>query len=80
MVCCNSKVSRALFVVAFVVPLLLPAIGWAGWGDEKWGEMIWGGGAPSIPSLPLWGRIALVILLAIVPGGLLARRHRTTRA
>jgi membrane protein implicated in regulation of membrane protease activity len=43
--------------------LLLPGTASAGWGDENWGAMVWGAGAPQIPSLPVEGMIALAVLL-----------------
>jgi len=48
----------------------------AGWGDENWGEMLWGGGAPQIPSLPVEGVVLVAALLLGVTCWLLAARHR----
>jgi hypothetical protein len=75
----TSTGSRTSFIFTLVLSLLLPTIAWAGWGDENWGEMIWGGKVPPIPSLPPWGLIALVILLAVLPGSLLLKRRRRAR-
>jgi hypothetical protein len=71
----TSTKPSALQVATLLVALLLPAVAWAGWGDENWGEMVWGGGVLTLPSLSVWGQIALAILLLAVPGRLL-RRHR----
>ncbi len=70
----TSRRSAALGVAALLVVLLLPAAAWAGWGDERWGEMVWGGSLLSLPSLSVWGQIALVALLLAAPGRLLLRR------
>jgi hypothetical protein len=76
----TSRGSAALGVVALLVALLLPAVAWAAWGGESWGEMIWGGPVPSLPSLSVWGQIALAALLLAVPGRLLLRRLRDARS
>jgi hypothetical protein len=70
---------RASFIVTLWCFLLLPTIAWAGWGDENWGVMTWGGGITPIPSLPPWGRIALLILLAALSSNLLVKRYRRAR-
>lgn len=74
-----STGSKTSFIVALALSLLLPTIAWAGWGDENWGEMIWDSQITPVPSLLLWGRIVLVILLAALPGSLLAKRFRRAR-
>ena len=66
---------RALHAPTLLVALLLPAVAWAGWGDESWGEMVWGGGILPLPALSVWGQIALVVLLLALPGGLLLMRR-----
>ena len=75
----TSTRSRLRAVAALLVALLIPTAAGAAWGTENWGEMIWGGNAPGIPALPVWGRIALAMLLAAIPGVLLVRRHRGAR-
>ncbi len=63
-------------MVGLVVVLLLPATAWAGWGTERWGEMVWGEGTLPLPSLSVWGQIALAILMLALPARLLLRRRR----
>jgi hypothetical protein len=69
-----------LRIATLAVTLLLPAVASAGWGDENWGEMVWGAGAPPIPAMSAEGLILLAILLLLVPTGLLARRGRGANA
>lgn len=75
----NQRVRRRLTELGFgtLVVLFLPGVASAGWGDENWGEMVWGGGAPAIPSMSLEGRILLALLLLVVSIVLLAKRRGT---
>jgi hypothetical protein len=66
--------SKALHTATLLAVLLAPIAASAGWGDENWGEMVWGGGVLPLPSLSLWGQIALAVLLLALPGRLLLRR------
>ena len=67
--------SRTLPIVA----VLLPSVASAGWGDENWGEMVWGGAAPPIPSLHVEGIVALAALLLGLSYWLLATRRRRAK-
>ncbi|MBW1689089.1 MAG: hypothetical protein JRS35_29065 [Deltaproteobacteria bacterium] len=71
--------SRAFSVTTLLLALLLPSVASAGWGDEEWGRMVWGGVGVYLPSLSIEGLIALATVLVFVSGALLARRHRGTR-
>ncbi|MHC4109242.1 MAG: hypothetical protein ACYSTY_14265 [Planctomycetota bacterium] len=73
--------SRVLPIPALLLPLLLPAIASAGWGDESWGTMVWGRfQLPEIPALPVEGIAALaVLLLGLSYWLLVARRRRAKR-
>jgi hypothetical protein len=68
--------SRVLPISALLLPLLFPTAASAGWGDENWGEMVWGAGAPQIPSLPVEGIVAVAALLLGLSYWLLAVRRR----
>jgi len=71
-----------LIAMVGLLALLLPAAAWAAWGTEMWGEMVWGsGGVPSnpLPSLSVWGQVALAVLLLALPGKLLLKRRRASR-
>lgn len=63
-----------------MLALLLPSVASAEWGTENWGEMVWGGAASPIPSIPTEGLIALAMLLLLGAGALLARRRGIGRA
>lgn len=67
--------------------ILLTLAGWAGtavvpgtaqaaWGNENWGEMVWGAQAPPtlVPALGEWG-LVLPLVLALLGFGLLVRRR-----
>jgi hypothetical protein len=73
------KASKALSVISLVMASLLPTAAWAGWGDENWGEMVWGAGAPQIPALPVEGIVALGALFLGLSCWLLAARRRHAR-
>jgi len=66
-------------IPALLLTLLLPTVAPAGWGDENWGEMVWGAGAPQIPSLPVEGIIAVAVLLLGLSYWLLAERRRSAK-
>ena len=68
--------SRVPPIPALLLPLLLPTVALAGWGDENWGEMVWGAAAPQIPSMPFAGIAALAVLLLGLSYWLLATRRR----
>jgi hypothetical protein len=68
--------SKTLHTATLLAVLLAPIAASAGWGDENWGEMVWGGGVLPLPSLSVWGQIALAVLLLALPGGVLLRRRR----
>ena len=72
-----STGSRALSVTTLLLVLLLPCLASAGWGDENWGEMVWGGTVIPVPSMSTEGLIALALLLVLASGTLLARRRGT---
>ena len=75
-----STRSRAFqSLTLLVLLLLLPATAWAGWGTERWGEMVWGEGTLSLPSLSVWGQLALAMLLLVLPGKLLLKRCRQVK-
>jgi hypothetical protein len=68
-----------LIVIVGLVVVLIPAGAWAAWGTEMWGEMVWGEGNLPLPSLSVWGQIALAVLLLALPGRLLLKRRRASR-
>ena len=74
--------SRALSVAVLALILLVPCAAWAAWGAEIWGDMVWGqlggAGATSLPSTSTRGRVALAIVLTIIPTALLVRRRRVS--
>jgi hypothetical protein len=70
---------RALPIPAFVLSVLVPTVAWAGWGDENWGTMVWGGADPQIPSLPVEGIVALAALLLGLSYWLFATRRRRAK-
>jgi hypothetical protein len=72
--------SRVRRLVTLMLALLLPTVASAEWGTENWGEMVWGGAASPIPSMPIEGLIAVAALLLLGAGALLARRRRVGRA
>ena len=71
--------SRVLPISGLLLPLLLPTVAWAGWGDENWGEMVWGGAAPPIPAMAVGGVVALAALLLGLSYWLLAARRRRVK-
>jgi hypothetical protein len=71
--------SRVLPIPALLVSLLPPGVAWAGWGDENWGAMVWGAGAPQIPALPVGGVVAVAALLLGLSYWLLASRRRRSK-
>jgi len=71
--------SRVLPIPALLLPLLLPTIASAGWGDENWGAMVWGAGAPQIPAMAVGGLVAVAALLLGLSYWLLAARRRRAK-
>jgi len=71
--------SRVLPILALLLPLLLPAIASAGWGDESWRAMVWGAGAPQIPAMAVGGLVAVAALLLGLSYWLLAARRRRSK-
>jgi hypothetical protein len=80
MVLLAYRCSRALWLVPLLLALLLPTAASAEWGTENWGEMVWGGVATPIPSMPAQSLVALAILLLLGAAALLARRRRIRSA
>jgi len=70
---------RVLPILALIMPLLLPAIALAGWGDENWGEMVWGAAAPQIPAMAVGGVVAVAALFLGLSYWLLAARRRRAK-
>ena len=71
---------RVLPIPALLLPVLLPTVATAGWGDENWGAMVWGGSrSVGIPSLQVEGIAALAALLLGLSYWLLAAWHRRSR-
>jgi hypothetical protein len=70
---------RALPIPALSLPLLLPTVASAGWGDENWGEMVWGAGAPEVPAMTVGGVVAVAALLLGLSYWLLASRRRRAK-
>jgi hypothetical protein len=71
---------RLLPIWALLLPVLLPTVAWAGWGDENWGTMVWGGTpTASIPSLSGEGITVLAVLLLGLSYWLLAARRRRAK-
>jgi hypothetical protein len=65
---------------ALLPALLLPTVASAGWGDEDWGSMVWGGPPTvDIPALPVEGIAALAGLLFGLCYWLLATRRRRAK-
>jgi len=71
--------SRAILIASLALFLLVPCVASAGWGNENWGEMVWGAAAIPVPALSIKGLIALVVVLTLVPSALLARRRWGSR-
>jgi hypothetical protein len=65
-----------LAISTFLLLLLLPTVAWAGWGDENWGEMVWGAAAPQIPAMPIAGVAALAALILGLSYWLVTTRRR----
>lgn len=55
-----------------LLSLLLPTAASAGWGDESWGVMVWGAGAPQVPAMTVGGVVAEAALVLGLSHGLLA--------
>jgi hypothetical protein len=67
--------------VALLLAALTPSVAAAaGWGDENWGEMFWGGPQSVVPTLPSAALLALAGLLAIAASALLRSRARARTA
>jgi hypothetical protein len=73
--------SRVLPISLLLLSPLFPTVASAGWGDENWGEMVWGSFAGvDIPALPAAGFAILVVVLFGASYWLLAvQRMRANR-
>ena len=71
--------SRAFLVTTLMLALLLPSVASAGWGDENWGEIVWGAAAIPVPALSGEGLVALAGALLLATWIFLARRRRANR-
>ena len=71
--------ARVLPIPALLLPLLSPAVAAAGWGDENWGEMVWGASAPQIPAMAVGGVVAVAALLLGLSYRLLATRRKRAK-
>jgi len=71
--------SWVLLAGTLLLALLSPSVASAGWGDQNWGKMVWGGGGIPVPALTTKGLAALAVVLVYVSRTLLARRHRGAR-
>ncbi len=68
-------------VVKLVGVLGVPRAASAAWGDEKWGEMLWGGtSVPDVPSVGVEGLMGLAFVLLLISWTLLARRRKKAKA
>ena len=74
-----SSVSTAFSLITLLLILVIPNVVSASWGDENWGEMVWGSAAPQIPSMPVEGVVALAALLLGISYWLLASRRRRAK-
>jgi len=79
-----GRIARTRFrrppISALLPPLLLPSVAAAGWGDENWRSMVWGGfPTVDIPALPVEGVAALAVLLFGLCYWLLATRRRRAK-
>jgi hypothetical protein len=72
--------SRVLPIPALLLPLFLPAAASAGWGDENWGEMVWGAAAPQVPAMAVGGVVAVAALFLGLSYRLLAARRRRAKS
>ena len=77
---------RSLYLVNLFL-LMAPRLARAGWGDERWGELVWSGAAPEVPLLLspwLQGFLTALLLMTSVLRPLgealtrLPARHRIT--
>jgi hypothetical protein len=60
--------------------LVLPTVAWAGWGDDNWGEMVWGTFAGvDIPSMPVAALAILAVVLVGLSYWLLALQRKRTK-
>lgn len=53
----------------------IPKVAWAGWGDENWGQMVWGSSA-SLPSLSPAALLFLCASVVAVGARWMTRRRR----
>lgn len=78
-----ARIARIRFRVpaipALFLPLLLPTAASAGWGDDNWGEMIWGAGASQVPAMTVGGVVALAVLVLGLSHRLLASLRRRAK-
>ncbi|MCA9503463.1 MAG: hypothetical protein KC616_10295 [Myxococcales bacterium] len=67
---------RSLYLVNLFL-LMAPRLARAGWGDERWGELVWSGAAPEVPLLlSPWLQGFLTALLLMTSLLVLRRRPR----
>jgi hypothetical protein len=71
----SAGAAARVLALAMLMILFHPGIASAGWGNENWGEMIWGGDPTPVPSMSIEGLIALAIFVLVLPSILLARRR-----
>lgn len=67
---------RGLRRLAVALALLCPGPAAAGWGDENWGQMLWG--LPRIPALSGEGLAALACALVLAASIFLAKGRSAT--
>ena len=73
----ESAIARLLHFIhssTLALIVVLPGAAAAGWGDEKWGEMVWG--LELVPTLTHPGIVVLVVSLLFTARHFLVRRRR----
>lgn len=69
---------RVSAITGFLLLLLVPTVASAGWGDENWGEMVWGG-VFQIPAMTAGGVVVVAIVFLGLSYWLLAARRRRAK-